>query len=594
MNVNFKKLFMTGFLSLSLLGGVLISTNNNAAIEANAVKSGSEELGQSSLWTGDIFESYGSSVHKAWSWKETSTATASLPNLSTLYDTGAISLNSKIQIKLKAGTNGLGTATSELLKFNFLSEADAVLASTFMVPTSQYSSASFDEVVAEVALTSSDEVVRIEMIYTDRSPAHGITFQDIDLVYTMEEASFAAVESISIIDSDLTMYEGTTMQMNTTVLPAEANQNVTWAVLSDPEGCATIDANGLLAAVSPGTVIVEATSVGDASKSDSTEIITILEDVITDFTYSGTPVSQVGGTLFNSEGLTFTATYTGKGAISVDHADIAFAPSVLSSSDTSVTASYDGLTVEITDVTVVNEIALLPSHFESGYTSTEKVINNVVEFGYTNMAIYNNQIGFNRTGVAALYNKQGLTNVVISITDADHVNLEIMEGTSMDDLTSTVTNNSGIFTLNPTSTHFSITNSTTGFVNIDDDGIKIRYTEVLNPVNDLVEYIMAEDVEDQCNTRFPEAKTMFLALSVDDQNTFRTSTETDIVAARERYVAWAAHLNQNPWAEGEALNTITSNAMNSMNAVIIIISLSLASVSVIGGYYFVQKKQKQD
>jgi len=67
---------------------------------------------------------------------------------------------------------------------------------------------------------------------------------------------------------------GGTLQMTATVLPANAtNSNVTWSVVNGT-GAATINANGILSAVSNGTVTVTATA-NDASGISNAVVITI-------------------------------------------------------------------------------------------------------------------------------------------------------------------------------------------------------------------------------------------------------------------------------------------------------------------------------
>lgn len=62
-----------------------------------------------------------------------------------------------------------------------------------------------------------------------------------------------------------------TLQLSTTILPANANQNVNWSVITG-NGLATVDANGLVTALNNGTVTVKAVSVEDAAKFDTIDI----------------------------------------------------------------------------------------------------------------------------------------------------------------------------------------------------------------------------------------------------------------------------------------------------------------------------------
>ena len=54
-------------------------------------------------------------------------------------------------------------------------------------------------------------------------------------------------------------------------------------------------------------------------------------------------------------------------------------------------------------------------------------------------------------------------------------------------------------------------------------------------------YIMFEDAENQCVSKYDEAKELFLALPAEMRSTFMTSSDYVIASARERLQAWAAH-----------------------------------------------------
>lgn len=69
-----------------------------------------------------------------------------------------------------------------------------------------------------------------------------------------------------------------TLQLQTTVLPANANQQVSWSV-QPVTGDATISATGLLTAVSNGTVWAKARSVQDTTKADSL-LVTITNQTV--------------------------------------------------------------------------------------------------------------------------------------------------------------------------------------------------------------------------------------------------------------------------------------------------------------------------
>ena len=84
-----------------------------------------------------------------------------------------------------------------------------------------------------------------------------------------------SVSSISVGNvGESTLKKGQTLQMSAEVLPASANnKTVTWSVINGT-GTATVDANGLLTAVTAGTVTVKATAT-DGSAVEGSKVITI-------------------------------------------------------------------------------------------------------------------------------------------------------------------------------------------------------------------------------------------------------------------------------------------------------------------------------
>ena len=61
----------------------------------------------------------------------------------------------------------------------------------------------------------------------------------------------------------------------------------------------------------------------------------------------------------------------------------------------------------------------------------------------------------------------------------------------------------------------------------------------------LSNYIMYEDTNEQCTTKFATAKGYFEALSLSERNTFMSSNDYVISTARERFEAWARNRGQN-------------------------------------------------
>ncbi len=106
-------------------------------------------------------------------------------------------------------------------------------------------------------------------------------------------------------------------------------------------------------------------------------------------------------------------------------------------------------------------------------------------------------------------------------------------------------------------------------------------------------FINDGDVEGQCTTRYSLAKDKVHSLDVSELESFKTSTDTDIASARVRYEAWARHLGDAHPYEVAADYAGSNSIMDTTQAITIIALISVASVSIIGGYMFTKKTKKQ-
>jgi uncharacterized protein YjdB len=79
-----------------------------------------------------------------------------------------------------------------------------------------------------------------------------------------------AVTSVTTTPATATVAVGNVTNLDAAVLPAAANQAVTWS--SATPATATVNANGRVTGVAAGVVVITATSVSDPSKSDTTSV----------------------------------------------------------------------------------------------------------------------------------------------------------------------------------------------------------------------------------------------------------------------------------------------------------------------------------
>lgn len=110
------------------------------------------------------------------------------------------------------------------------------------------------------------------------------------------QAPVIAIEAVNVITANSVpasiLVTGGTLQLNATVNPENANQEVVWSVTSGTD-YASVNQNGLVSGVSNGTAVIRATSVEDETKFDE---ITVTIDMVTPAycipTYSGWAVDE--------------------------------------------------------------------------------------------------------------------------------------------------------------------------------------------------------------------------------------------------------------------------------------------------------------
>ncbi len=106
-------------------------------------------------------------------------------------------------------------------------------------------------------------------------------------------------------------------------------------------------------------------------------------------------------------------------------------------------------------------------------------------------------------------------------------------------------------------------------------------TEQAVDLDAVVAYILAENEENQCQTRFYIAKEMLLLLTNDEISMFKTSSELDITKARERYEAWAVSLHEMPYEYATSLFYNGDQYNNYMFVGVVLISMLVISGSLI-------------
>ena len=124
--------------------------------------------------------------------------------------------------------------------------------------------------------------------------------------------------------------------------------------------------------------------------------------------------------------------------------------------------------------------------------------------------------------------------------------------------------------------------------------IQIVYGSNQTPAN-VANYIMYEDTNNQCTSKFSVAKGYFENLSKADRNTFMTSDDYVISTARDRLQKWAAHLGKTITQSGDdyviSARNISIDYSNNSNISIFVIVI-IINASAFGTFLFLRKKKR--
>ena len=116
--------------------------------------------------------------------------------------------------------------------------------------------------------------------------------------------------------------------------------------------------------------------------------------------------------------------------------------------------------------------------------------------------------------------------------------------------------------------------------------------------DNMANYIMFEDTNNQCLTKYEVAKAYFNELTIVDRATFMTSSNYVIATARNRLAKWAAHEGESIVLSDGDYVIVNSRHTNQIihfensGTVIVVISLAVLSITIYGLYFFYKKKNK--
>ena len=231
------------------------------------------------------------------------------------------------------------------------------------------------------------------------------------------------------------------------------------------------------------------------------------------------------------------------------------------------------------------------SSYATGQTATVDGITFTVD-GY----IYNSKLSLSSSKTSApgkVINTtpypSGITNVSVSGA-SPNIQLSV-DGTNWVNLASASTSTTNYFYLK-----IAMSNSTqTNFINITSISVTLKASDT--PAN-VANYIMYEDTNGQCTSKFNTAKGYFQSLTSSGRSTFMTSDDYVIETARERLEAWAEYLGRTISYSGGDYVISSSQVISLINVVpknktvIVIIFVSLVGLTSIGGYFFIRHRKE--
>ena len=173
---------------------------------------------------------------------------------------------------------------------------------------------------------------------------------------TVKEAATVPVTSVSLDKTSLELTEGGTGTLIATVEPNNAtNRNVTWE--SSNTSVATVDANGLVTAVSAGTATITVTT-GDGGKTATCEVTVTAATV----PVTGVTLNKTSTSLYVGDTETLTAT--------VEPSDATNKTVTWSTSDASIATVTDGVVTAVSAGTATITVTTVDGVFTAGCTVT--------------------------------------------------------------------------------------------------------------------------------------------------------------------------------------------------------------------------------
>lgn len=233
----------------------------------------------------------------------------------------------------------------------------------------------------------------------------------------------------------------------------------------------------------------------------------------------------------------------------------------------------------------------LPTTYQT--STTERTAASGVKFIAYNLANYSSKMQFKASG-GYFQTTESMSLKTLTINNRETNALTVYGSTNGTSFSTSITGTNDVYDL----TGYS-------YVKVMKNGSGAAYCASLtitveggDTAVNLSNYVMYEDTNNQCTTKFDTAKGYFEGLTSTERSTFMTSSDYVISTARERLLAWAAHEGKTiQSSNGDYIVTTMSNIIvqsiaETSGSVLIIVVVGLVAISAVGGYFFIKKRKE--
>ena len=236
----------------------------------------------------------------------------------------------------------------------------------------------------------------------------------------------------------------------------------------------------------------------------------------------------------------------------------------------------------------------LPTSYQTSTTERTAASGGIKFIAY-NCANYSSKMQFKASG-GYLQTTQALSLTTLTINNRETNALTVYGSNTAGSFSTTITGTNDVYNLSGYA-YLKIMKNGSGAAYCSDVVISVGSSDT---AANLANYIMYEDTNNQCTSKFTTAKGYFEGLSSSERSTFMTSSDYVVSTARTRLQAWAAHLGKTiTQSNGDYVisntNSIglqaTSKNTNALITVIVVITMTCAGA--LGSYLLLKRKRKR-